>query len=133
MCSIVGYYKLNEASSHVANYIQNSFDLMRSRGPDNECYLGIDSVCALGHQRLSIIDMDNEANQPMKFNNFTIAFNGEVYNYIELRQELIDEGVEFDTHSDTEVLLKGYNKYGYSFLNKINGMSLCLMPYSKSP
>jgi asparagine synthase (glutamine-hydrolysing) len=122
VCSIVGYYKLNEASFNVTNYIQNSFNLMRSRGPDNECYLNIDSVCTLGHQRLSIIDIDNEANQPMKFNNFTIAFNGEIYNYIELKKELIDEGIEFDTYSDTEVLLKGYVKYGYSFLNRINGM-----------
>ena len=77
MCSIVGYYKLNEASFNVTNYIQNSFNLMRSRGPDNECYLNIDSVCTLGHQRLSIIDIDNEANRLLPYNgSISIICNG---------------------------------------------------------
>jgi asparagine synthase (glutamine-hydrolysing) len=122
MCSIVGFYRLDLESSIKDNYIENSFDLMRNRGPNNESYVNLDSSCTLGHQRLAIIDVDEEANQPMNCDNFTIVYNGEVYNYIELRQELIDEGVDFETSSDTEVLLKGYIKHGASFLKKINGM-----------
>lgn len=104
------------------DFIKDSFDLMRSRGPDHESYLNIDEICTLGHQRLSIIDIDNEANQPMVFGEFTIVFNGEIYNYLELKEELSLLGLEFKTTSDTEVLLKGYINSGTSFLNKLNGM-----------
>ena len=122
MCSIFGYLSTNTSNSLKDTFIEVAIDEMFHRGPDNTDVLEIDSFCTFGHQRLAIIDIDDEANQPMKFQNLTIVFNGEIYNYIELKKELIDEGVKFDTCSDTEVLLKGYVKYGYSFLNRINGM-----------
>ena len=122
MCSIFGYLSTNTGNSLKDTFIEVAINEMFHRGPDNTDVLEIDSFCTLGHQRLAIIDIDDEANQPMKFQNLTIVFNGEIYNYIELKKELIDEGVKFDTCSDTEVLLKGYVKYGYSFLNRINGM-----------
>ena len=122
MCSIFGFKSTNANYSSNSVFVEVAIDGMLHRGPDNTNVISVDRHCTLGHQRLAIIDVDDEANQPMKFNNFTIAFNGEVYNYIELKKELIDGGVEFDTRSDTEVLLRGYIKYGYSFLNKINGM-----------
>lgn len=122
MCSIFGCKSKSTVNSLKDTFVKVAIDGMLHRGPDNTGVIDIDGYCTLGHQRLAIIDVDNEANQPMKFNNFTIAFNGEIYNYIELKKELIGEGVEFDTYSDTEVLLKGYIKHGYNFLNKINGM-----------
>lgn len=122
MCSIVGTYKLKTTLAPCNNFFDNSFQMMKNRGPDNQLYLDIDDTCSLGHQRLSIIDVDNEANQPMIFKDYTIVFNGEIYNYIELRNELVNKGVEFNTKSDTEVLLKGFVECGKSFFNKLNGM-----------
>jgi len=122
MCSVVGYKKLKKDTSISSDFIKNSFDLMKSRGPDNKAYKIVDKLCALGHQRLSIIDVDDEANQPMTFDDCTIVFNGEIYNYIELKQELEKNNILFVTNSDTEVLLKGFVTFGISFLNKVNGM-----------
>ncbi len=77
----------------------------------------------LGHNRLSIIDLDETANQPFEIDNkYTIVFNGEIFNYIELREELKILGVTFSTSSDTEVLLKAYVHWGISGFNKLNGM-----------
>ena len=72
-------------------------------------------------QRLSIIDL-NTGQQPMTFGNFTIAFNGEIYNYIELREELKLKGHKFETTSDTEVILHLYQEYGKFCVDRLNGM-----------
>lgn len=123
MCSIVGYFNNNtENSIDIENYFSDSFELMKSRGPDNQSYKQIDNHCCLGHQRLSIIDVGDEANQPMTFGEYTIVFNGEIYNYIELKDELTSENIEFKTTSDTEVLIKGFIAKGTGFFNKLNGM-----------
>jgi len=64
------------------------------------------------HTRLAIIDLDKRANQPFYYNNLVIVFNGELYNYIELKEKLIKQGYQFVTNSDTEVLLKIVDAYG---------------------
>ncbi|MBS0617604.1 MAG: asparagine synthase (glutamine-hydrolyzing) [Spirochaetes bacterium] len=80
-------------------------------------------VTALGHRRLSIVDTSPAGHQPMTFENrLAIVFNGEVYNYIELRQELEARGRRFVSHSDTEVILQAYDEWGIACLAKFNGM-----------
>ncbi|MFM8243863.1 MAG: asparagine synthase (glutamine-hydrolyzing), partial [Crocinitomicaceae bacterium] len=91
------------------------------RGPD---YSGIQNLHPVyfGHNRLSIIDLNPEANQPMNFGKYWIVFNGEIYNYKELKVELQKQGVEFATASDTEVILKSYDFYGEKCVEKFIGM-----------
>lgn len=104
--------------------LQKMGSAMVHRGPDDgRVWLNESSTVGLAHQRLAIIDLSEEAGQPMHYNNrYTIAYNGEIYNYIELRDELIRSGVQFKTKSDTEVLLALYDTYGYDCLAKLDGM-----------
>jgi asparagine synthase (glutamine-hydrolysing) len=119
MCSIVGYYKLNKSNKPQQNFVEDTFNLMRRRGPDAESFEEYDNLAGLGHQRLSIIDTSESANMPMNSTKSSIVFNGEIYNYLELRNEFKEH---FSTQSDTEVLQKGIEQEGTSFLNKTNGM-----------
>ena len=81
------------------------------------------SHIALGHRRLSIIDLSFSGHQPMNYlDRYWIVYNGEVYNYVELRRELQTHGYSFHSHTDTEVLLAAYDKWGTSCLEKFNGM-----------
>ena len=115
-------------------FSQNKFDIdhpslasIAHRGPDG---VGIkmfqvgSNILTLGHRRLSIIDLSEEAGQPMQFQDsgLWITFNGEIYNYLELRADLQRYGYQFKTNSDTEVLLAAYHKWGSSCLKKLNGM-----------
>ena len=99
-------------------------DKIKHRGPDQT---GIDVYrngnLAIGHQRLAILDLNPRGKQPMTWENkFTIAFNGEIYNYIELRNELRKLGVRFKTETDTEVILASYAQWGISAISRFNGM-----------
>lgn len=91
------------------------------RGPDNLGYEKIGLV-SLGHLRLAILDLEQRSNQPMVFENLHIVFNGEIYNFIEIKKELIALGYDFHTQSDTEVLLCGYKEWGPDIVSKLNGM-----------
>ena len=98
-------------------------DIMRHRGPDDRGIF-IDKNIGLGHRRLSIIDLSKTGHQPM-FNedkSLTIVYNGEIYNFGELRGELEKEGIKFRSHSDTEVVLKSFARQGIDSLNHLNGM-----------
>ena len=92
------------------------------RGPDGEGYYSARGV-TLGHRRLSVIDLET-GSQPMTTadGRYTIAFNGEIYNFQELRKELESHGVRFRTKSDTEALLHAYARWGKSSLTKLVGM-----------
>lgn len=98
---------------------------MSSGGPDasGEWYSS-DSAAGLAHRRLSIIDLNIDANQPMVCtgSGLTILFNGEIYNHLELRQELTAAGLHFTTQSDTEVLLQAYADWGADCLKHLRGM-----------
>jgi asparagine synthase (glutamine-hydrolysing) len=94
---------------------------MMHRGPDAEGVFGEGRVL-LGHRRLSIIDTSAAANQPMGYKDYVIVFNGEIYNYLEIRQELQQRGHHFTTQSDTEVLLHAYEEWGEDCLVKLCGM-----------
>ena len=102
--------------------MQPMLDFMVHRGPDGEGLREL-GPCTVGHRRLSIIDLDGGA-QPMTSpcGRFTITYNGEIYNYIELREELQREGVEFETSSDTEVLLAVLTRWGKRGIARLNGM-----------
>jgi asparagine synthase (glutamine-hydrolysing) len=92
------------------------------RGPDAEGYYVHNNV-GLAHRRLSILDLSEAGNQPMVYsNNLVITYNGEVYNYVELREELVKLGYHFNTTTDTEVILAAYDAWGSKCLNKFNGM-----------
>jgi asparagine synthase (glutamine-hydrolysing) len=122
MCGITGFIHFNTDRSAEQRRLKKMNDIISHRGPDGEGFY-IDKNIALGHRRLSIIDL-NAGNQPMISDdgNLIITFNGEIYNYIELRQELIQLGYRFKTESDTEVILKAYEHWGYECQNKFNGM-----------
>jgi asparagine synthase (glutamine-hydrolysing) len=119
MCGIVGV--LNKKGKAVdRQVIVNMLSALRHRGPDDEGFLFEDSV-GFGHKRLAIIDTVS-GNQPMDAEGLSIVFNGEIYNYIELREELEQLGHSFRTKSDTEVILRMYLQYGEACVSKLNGM-----------
>lgn len=122
MCGIAGYIHFNKSATTDPVLLKQMTDCISYRGPDAEGFYLKDRV-ALGHRRLSIIDMAT-GSQPMLSDdgNLVLVFNGEIYNYIELREELVAAGFTFSTNSDTEVLLKAYEAWGYECQNKFNGM-----------
>lgn len=145
MCGISGIFSFNDkqlSSSHVADMILSQ----RHRGPDSaflQPFFRLNAVSFeaghrfgfskagdyrqkasawLGHARLSIIDTSDVASQPMSRRGLSIVFNGEIFNYLELRDELQPLGYEFETRSDTEVLLAAYSQWGSGCLRRLNGM-----------
>ena len=145
MCGITGIF----SNQHNLSVINDMTNTLRKRGPDgtgilysditgnvvNCDYFGSseaansaipndDIVLALGHTRLSIIDVDSRSAQPMQSasERYWIVFNGEIFNYLELRDELISAGYIFKTQSDTEVVINAYDFWGVDCLNKFNGM-----------
>jgi asparagine synthase (glutamine-hydrolysing) len=117
MCGICGFYGFENKI-----LIKKMSSLMKYRGPDDYGYYN-NEVISLGHRRLSIIDLKT-GKQPMKKDdgNLIIVFNGEIYNFKEIRTELENKGYEFETNSDTEVLLLSYKEYGIDCLKRFNGM-----------
>ena len=118
MCGISGIYTRTRG-------IEDTIDAMnyhqRRRGPDSNGVFVSDEI-GLGHVRLSIIDLSDAATQPMSFQNLSLVYNGELYNYVELRNELSKNGYAFNSSSDTEVLLKAWHCWGEKALPKFNGM-----------
>lgn len=108
--------------------------LMPHRGPDDEgLWQSEDSHIVLGHRRLSIIEVGPTGHQPMQRDKLVLVFNGEIYNYKELQAELINDGVEFHTNSDTEVILAAYQRWGKDFLSRLNGMfAIALLDQEKN-
>lgn len=98
-------------------------DKIKHRGPDAEGKY-IDADIALGHRRLSIIDVSESGNQPLysEDGNLVLVFNGEIYNYQNIRKKLVEAGYHFATQTDSEVLIYGYQEYGADLLNQLRGM-----------
>ncbi len=126
MCGINGIISYHaSASAPDRSELVATRDRMTPRGPDGaDEWWSEDGRAALGHRRLSIIDLSNRASQPMSSScgRYVITFNGEIYNYRELRDELVREGVEFRTHSDTEVLLELFARHGDQSVRMLRGM-----------
>lgn len=122
MCGIAGYIGIQNIEPDL---LHNTLELMKKRGPDcQKCafFLENDTVIHLLHSRLSILDLDERANQPFTYDGCTLVFNGEIYNYIEVRQDLEMLGYSFITSSDTEVLLKAYVEFGEDCVKHFEGM-----------
>lgn len=122
MCGIFGVFCLDGAAVDPV-LLRKMTNAMTHRGPDGEGYY-IDSFIGLGHRRLSIIDLSNAASQPMRSEDgaHVLCYNGEIYNFRELRAELEALGYGFFSQSDSEVLLKAYMAWGEDMLPKLNGM-----------
>src|ERR1051326_2475426 len=123
MCGIAGIVAIN--SSEVSEKrIKRMTDSLVHRGPDGEgFYFSEDRSLALGHKRLAIIDLTNAAWQPMEYlSRYVITYNGEIYNYIELKEDLQKHGYKFSSSSDTEVLLALYDFKKEKCLNDLDGM-----------
>ena len=116
MCGITGF---NWNDKKLINKITKE---LSHRGPEYQGSYNNQNI-SLGHRRLSIIDLSDAGKQPMSTadNNLKIVFNGEIFNYEELKKDLIKKGHSFKSNSDTEVLINGYSEYGKNILNKVNG------------
>ena len=120
MCAILGWLNNKEDLTGKNVLFKQMLDLMECRGKDSQGIFELPNIL-LGHNRLAIIDIEN-GYQPMEFDELVITYNGEIYNTKELREELLEEGYNFETTCDTEVILKGYHCYKEKILDKIEGI-----------
>ncbi|MDK2042287.1 asparagine synthase (glutamine-hydrolyzing) [Aliarcobacter butzleri] len=121
MCGISGIINKNSLKVE-RNEIQKINDLISHRGPDDEGFY-FEKNFAFGHRRLSILDLSSDGHQPMYYlDRYVITYNGEVYNYLEIKDELMKDGYRFTSHTDTEVILASYDKWGKDCVCKFNGM-----------
>ncbi len=115
MCAINGF------SFHNSLLLKQMMSFCKNRGPDwEETYH--DEDFSIGHNRLSILDIDNRSNQPFIYKNFILSFNGEIYNYLDLKKDLQQKGYKFNTASDTEVLVILFYEYGIEAFKKLSGI-----------
>jgi asparagine synthase (glutamine-hydrolysing) len=122
MCGITGVYAFSEIGRDYLDKIKASTDAIEKRGPDSQGHFFYDK-CALGHRRLAVLDLTSDGAQPMtdESGRYTIVFNGEIFNFPELKKKLIGKGYTFFSATDTEVLLKLYITEGKEFLKRLNG------------
>jgi asparagine synthase (glutamine-hydrolysing) len=134
MCGIAGFSDFSKRSN--AAHLRRMTDVIAYRGPDHEGhYMTETSDCliGLGHRRLSILDLSSLGHQPYFFRHLTLVFNGEIYNFHEIKNELIKRGYFFDSNSDTEVIIKAYDAYGIKCIDKFIGMfSFALLDSEKA-
>ena len=122
MCGIIGYASINK--QYDATWIKNGMAKMSHRGPDgNGIFISSNKQVIFSHQRLSIFDLTENGKQPMTLNEhgISITYNGEIYNFKKLKDELLKDGIAFKSRSDTEVLLYAYLKWDIEFLDKLKG------------
>lgn len=120
MCGIAGY--VTTKNIHDSSVIKKMTDIIAHRGPNGEGHYIYENI-ALGHRRLSIIDLSDAGHQPMLYRDrYVITYNGEIYNYIELKKNLEEKGYSFFSNTDTEVILAAYDYWKEGCLNKFNGM-----------
>lgn len=123
MCGIAGFIDFSQKSGQ--DTLQKMTDVLLHRGPNDagyECYGGEGAVIGLGQRRLSILDLSSSGHQPMHFKQYSMVFNGEIYNFKEIRKELEAKGYTFSSGTDTEVLLKGFDCWQEKVMDKCIGM-----------
>ncbi len=126
MCGIAGFNWQDKS------LIETMSRTMKHRGPDDEGFYADENV-SLGHRRLSVIDISQKGHQPMKFESLVIIYNGEIYNFLQIKEHLKDKGYTFISDTDTEVVLKSYHLWGPSCVNKFNGMwAFCIYDRQKN-
>jgi asparagine synthase (glutamine-hydrolysing) len=123
MCGIAVYVNKKKEPTNLYSIISSMTELVSHRGPDGSGYFFGDNF-AFGHQRLAVIDLSDDAVQPMQYMSglYTITYNGEIYNYIELKNDLIKLGYRFRSQSDTEVVLAAYCHWREKCVERFNGM-----------
>ena len=134
MCGITGIINLQNKNKIRNKTINEMVRLINHRGPDSKGVF-INKNVALGNTRLAIIDLSESGNQPMldKNKEIVIIYNGEIYNFLELRQLLISKGYIFRSDTDTEVVLNSYLEWGIDCIKKFNGMfSFCIHDVNKN-
>ena len=125
MCGIAGIIKLNTNDGNLEAKIEKMQTALKHRGPDDAgIYISTDKQAALAHTRLSILDLSSAGHQPMSTSDgrYSITFNGEIYNFQELRENLISQGEKFHSQTDTEVILKLYQRIGSDCVQHLRGM-----------
>ncbi len=124
MCRIVGFWDFNFNWQYNLEEVALSMrDSLSHGGPDYAgLYLEPKNGLALTHRRLSIIDLSPSGHQPMEFENLVIIYNGEVYNFREIREYLEKKGYRFFSNSDTEVILKAFHRWGVNSVHRFRGM-----------
>ena len=123
MCGIAGIYRLDNQDLTLPSRLNSAVEKLAHRGPDfSRLYISPGGNVGLGHTRLSIIDLSADNNQPFETDRTVVVFNGEIYNYAALRDELKNQGVAFRTQGDTEVISRGYEQWGVEIFSKIKGM-----------
>jgi len=123
MCGISGFIDFNKRT--IPAVLEKMNRILAHRGPDGEgygFYNAPNAAIGFGHRRLSIIDLSEGGKQPQTFQSLHITFNGEIYNYTEIKKELEQKGHQFHSHSDTEVILHAYHEWGSAALQKFIGM-----------
>ena len=123
MCRIAGIISKAETSHQLLKNVQAMCNVMANGGPDDEGLTNnLETDFVFGHRRLALIDLSEAGHQPMHYQDLTIVFNGEIYNYLELKAELVLQGCQFTTATDTEVILAGYAACGITIFSKLEGM-----------
>lgn len=125
MCGIAGIINLNPNDGNLEAKIEKMQTALKHRGPDDAgIYISTDKQAALAHTRLSILDLSPAGHQPMSTSDgrYSITFNGEIYNFQQLRENLISQGEKFHSHTDTEVILKLYQRIGSDCVQHLRGM-----------
>jgi asparagine synthase (glutamine-hydrolysing) len=123
MCGILGIYNIGSVQAFDQQKFSSALLTMIHRGPDSHQVQVFGEAAILGHVRLSIIDLSDENSQPLQVDDrYWIVYNGEIYNFIELRNELINAGCTFRTTGDTEVILRAYECWGSNCVSRFNGM-----------
>lgn len=123
MCGLTGFVDFTNQSDK--GVLHRMTDALRHRGPDDkgvQLFKKEKAIIGLGHRRLSILDLSKAGQQPMRFKHLHIIFNGEAYNFQEIRKELEEFGYHFHSHTDTEVILKAYDYWGKDCVHKFIGM-----------
>lgn len=123
MCGIAGYVDFRKR--RMPQVLKSMSDVIAYRGPDDEGQLEVgagEATIGFAHRRLSILDLSPLGHQPYHFEHISMIFNGEIYNFKSVREELIAKGYTFLSHSDTEVIIKGYHAWGIACVDKFIGM-----------
>jgi asparagine synthase (glutamine-hydrolysing) len=121
MCGFVGFFSQENNIEHDKYLLEKSLSLIEHRGPDFQKTLIKDSFF-LGHARLKILDLSDLANQPFVYKHLVLMFNGEIYNYKDLKNKLIEKGYSFTTNGDTEVVIKSFYEWGNKCFEMFDGM-----------
>ncbi|BDA71463.1 asparagine synthase (glutamine-hydrolyzing) [Rivularia sp. IAM M-261] len=125
MCGIAGILTTESHQDYLERFIQRMEKALLHRGPDDQgVYIAPNRHCALAHTRLSILDLSQAGHQPMSTSDgrYWISFNGEIYNFLELRSQLEAQGEQFSSRTDTEIILKLYQRIGADCVKQLRGM-----------